>query len=102
MAQQKRIRRLLRLMKVATPGNLAAWEEAYKRWKNLTGIIARPIDELALESSSRIKGFPWSSSTGKVGNHVVTVPEVILIYNLIIIYLFHDFLCNCIFLGTKY
>ena len=76
MAQQKRIRKLLRLMKVATPGNLAAWEEAYKRWKNLTGIIARPIDEQAIEPNSRIRGFPWSSSTGKVGNNVVIVPEV--------------------------
>ena len=89
MAQQKRIRRLLRLMKVATPGNLAAWEEAYKRWKNLTSIIARPVDEQPLEPNSKIKGLPWSSSTGKAGNHGATVLEVI--YQFIIICLFYDF-----------
>ncbi|PKC12463.1 hypothetical protein RhiirA5_496913 [Rhizophagus irregularis] len=73
MAQQKRIRKLLRLMKVATPGNLASWEEAYKRWKNLTQLIARPADEQAIESN-KIKGMPWNNP-GKVGNNVVIVPE---------------------------
>ncbi|RIA90709.1 hypothetical protein C1645_875920 [Glomus cerebriforme] len=72
MAQQKRIRKLLRLMKVATPGNLASWEEAYKRWKNLTQIIARPADEGAIEP--RMRGMPWTS-TGRVGNHISAVPE---------------------------
>ncbi|CAJ0836147.1 20802_t:CDS:10 [Entrophospora sp. SA101] len=45
IAQQKRIRKLLRLMKKPTPGNLAAWEEAYKRWKVLTSLIARSTDD---------------------------------------------------------
>jgi neurofibromin 1 len=35
-AQQKRIRKYLRLMNQPTPGNLAAWEEVYQRWKALT------------------------------------------------------------------
>ena len=45
MAQQKRIRRLLRIMTNHTAGNLAAWEEAYKRWRNLTVQVARPAEE---------------------------------------------------------
>lgn len=44
-AQQKRIRKLLRMMTRGTPGNLAAWEEAWKRWKTLTQAVARPIEE---------------------------------------------------------
>ncbi|RUS29150.1 hypothetical protein BC938DRAFT_480989 [Jimgerdemannia flammicorona] len=44
-AQQKRIRKLLRMMTRGTPGNLAAWEEAWKRWKILTQAVARPIEE---------------------------------------------------------
>lgn len=84
MAQQKRIRKLLRLMKVATPGNLAAWEEAYKRWKNLTGIIARPTDEPAIESSTRLRALPWSSSPGRVGNNLVIIPEVVFIFNILL------------------
>ncbi|KAG9288022.1 hypothetical protein G9A89_017617 [Geosiphon pyriformis] len=45
MAQQKRTRKLLRLMNKPTPGNLAAWEEAWKRWKLLTSMIIRPTDD---------------------------------------------------------
>jgi hypothetical protein len=48
MAQQKHIRRLLRMMTDHTAGNLAAWEEAYKRWRNLTVLISRPEEEKGL------------------------------------------------------
>ncbi len=76
MAQQKRIRKLLRLMKVPTPGNLAAWEEAYKRWKMLTGIVARLTDEQAIEP--KMRGLPWQ---GKAGNNGATAaPEVTVIF----------------------
>ncbi|KAI8373844.1 hypothetical protein BD560DRAFT_393755 [Blakeslea trispora] len=44
-SQQKQIRRLLRMMNYYAPGNLAAWEEAYKRWKYMTPSIIKPADE---------------------------------------------------------
>jgi hypothetical protein len=88
MAQQKRIRKLLRLMKVATPGNLASWEEAYKRWKNLTQIIARPTDDQAVEPNK--KGL-FNNNQGKVGNIAATVPEVYLKFLYIKIFLFHNY-----------
>lgn len=44
-SQQKRIRRLLRMMTHYAPGNLAAWEEAWKRWKYMTPSITRSYDE---------------------------------------------------------
>ncbi|CAG8470540.1 8562_t:CDS:10 [Ambispora gerdemannii] len=45
MAQQKRTRRLLRLMKNHTHGNLAAWEEAFKRWQSLNAMVAKPVED---------------------------------------------------------
>ncbi|KAL0094126.1 hypothetical protein F4703DRAFT_1816773 [Phycomyces blakesleeanus] len=44
-SQQKQIRRLLRMMSHYAPGNISAWEEAWKRWKNLTPSILRPSEE---------------------------------------------------------
>ncbi|RCH89739.1 Ras GTPase activating protein ira2, partial [Rhizopus stolonifer] len=44
-SQQKQIRRLLRMMNHYAPGNLAAWEEAYKRWKYMTPAIIKPHDD---------------------------------------------------------
>jgi neurofibromin 1 len=44
-SQQKRIRRLLRMMAHYAPGNLAAWEEAWKRWKYMTPAMVRPHEE---------------------------------------------------------
>lgn len=38
-AQQKRIRKYMRMITRHTPGNLAAWEEAWKRWKVLTQML---------------------------------------------------------------
>ncbi|CAG8508989.1 2177_t:CDS:10 [Funneliformis mosseae] len=67
MAQQKRIRKLLRLMKSPTPGNLAAWEEAYQRWKMLNGIIT------AMEP--RTRGLPWHPGQAKAGSNSVAVSE---------------------------
>ena len=56
-AQQKRIRKYMRLITRHTPGNLAAWEEAWKRWKILTQMVGRfgeePVaEETATEMSS--------------------------------------------------
>ncbi|ORX55545.1 hypothetical protein DM01DRAFT_1366815 [Hesseltinella vesiculosa] len=43
-AQQKRIRKILHRVRVPSPGNLAAWEEVWKRWKALTNYV-RQIDD---------------------------------------------------------
>lgn len=44
-SQQKQIRRLLRMMTHYAPGNLAAWEEVYKRWKYMIPAMMKPHDE---------------------------------------------------------
>ncbi|CAO3592087.1 unnamed protein product [Absidia cylindrospora] len=53
-AQQKRIRKYLRMMTQPTPGNLAAWEEVYKRWKALTKYI-RQLDDIGLDQNNTPK-----------------------------------------------
>ncbi|KAI8335906.1 hypothetical protein BC941DRAFT_429713 [Chlamydoabsidia padenii] len=40
-AQQKRMRKYLRMMSHPTPGVMAAWEEGWIRWKMLTQVILR-------------------------------------------------------------
>ncbi|CAO3626389.1 unnamed protein product [Cunninghamella echinulata] len=55
-SQQKRIRRLLRMMTHSALGNLAAWEEACKRWKYMTPAILRPHEETKDESLDIKKG----------------------------------------------
>lgn len=40
-AQQKRVRKYLRMMTAPTPGVLTAWEEVWKRWKVLTQVVSR-------------------------------------------------------------
>ncbi|CAG8517845.1 8557_t:CDS:10 [Diversispora eburnea] len=60
MAQQRRIRKLLRSMVQPTPGNLSAWEEAWYRWKKLTFIITRSSDESTTEPPTIRRGaFPF-------------------------------------------
>ncbi|KAG1458627.1 hypothetical protein G6F46_006647 [Rhizopus delemar] len=44
-SQQKQIRRLLRMMTHYAPGNLAAWEEVYKRWKYMIPSMIKPHEE---------------------------------------------------------
>lgn len=44
-SQQKQIRRLLRMMTHYAPGNLAAWEEVYKRWKYMIPAMTKPYEE---------------------------------------------------------
>lgn len=65
-AQQKRIRKYLRLLYQHTPGNMAAWEEAWKRWKYLTLLMSRYTDDFpddnSIESVS-ITGSTNGSST---------------------------------------
>ncbi|KAI9597754.1 hypothetical protein BDF19DRAFT_434347 [Syncephalis fuscata] len=69
VAQQKRIRKMLRMMDRQTPGNQAAWEEAYKRWRMLMQAVARPIDEPVIEEPTRRKGiFQDKLAVGTSGN----------------------------------
>ncbi|KAI9476257.1 MAG: hypothetical protein EXX96DRAFT_293488 [Benjaminiella poitrasii] len=60
-SQQRRIRRLLRMFNHSSPGMLAAWEEAWKRWKFMTPMIARTHEESrddSISDTSR-KGGGW-------------------------------------------
>ncbi|KAI9227506.1 MAG: hypothetical protein DHS80DRAFT_17060, partial [Piptocephalis tieghemiana] len=45
VAQQKKLRHMLRLITNSTPGNVAAWVEAYKRWRLQMHAVARPVEE---------------------------------------------------------
>ncbi|KAI9261580.1 hypothetical protein BDA99DRAFT_547292 [Phascolomyces articulosus] len=60
-SQQKRIRRLLRMMSHYAPGNLAAWEEAWKRWKYMTPSMIRSYEEPKEEipDLNSKKSAPW-------------------------------------------
>jgi neurofibromin 1 len=40
-AQQKRVRKYLRMINLPTPGVLNAWEEVWKRWRVLTQVVSR-------------------------------------------------------------
>lgn len=53
-SQQKQIRRLLRMMTHYAPGNLAAWEEVYKRWKYMTPAMMKPHDESKEETQENL------------------------------------------------
>lgn len=59
-SQQKRIRRLLRMMTHYAPGNMAAWEEAWKRWKYMTPSMTRSYEEPREDVSDvSKKSAPW-------------------------------------------
>ncbi|KAG0184581.1 Ras GTPase activating protein ira2 [Apophysomyces sp. BC1034] len=51
-AQQKQIRKFMRMMSRHTPGNLAAWEEVWKRWKFLTPAVNRFAEENSYNNTS--------------------------------------------------
>lgn len=63
-SQQKQIRRLLRMMTHFAPGNLAAWEEAYKRWKYMTPSMLKPHDEI---KDDLVESTNTNSSNAKRG-----------------------------------
>lgn len=62
-SQQRRIRRLLRTVNHSSPGMLAAWEEAWKRWKFMTPIITRTPedskDDSSIELNRKGGGYAW-------------------------------------------
>ncbi|CAI2169037.1 10253_t:CDS:10, partial [Funneliformis geosporum] len=77
MSQQRRIRKLLRLMTRPTAGNFGAWEEAWNRWRDLTEIIAKPSEEsIPLSPIPPKKGiyglFPGPNRTSPVA----PVPDI--------------------------
>jgi neurofibromin 1 len=49
VAQQKKIRRMLRTLEKATNGVLAAWEEGYRRWVALSPVMSKPTEEGSLD-----------------------------------------------------
>ncbi|CAO3639828.1 unnamed protein product [Cunninghamella echinulata] len=63
-AQQKRVRKFLRMMNQPTPGNLAAWEEVWKRWKALTMHIFK-LDELVINNNNLKSSGTAGTTTNK-------------------------------------
>ena len=70
-AQQKRVRKYLRMINLPTPGVLGAWEEVWKRWRLLTQIVSR----FGMEAPSNLNDIVTSpanstSSVKKIGGLV--------------------------------
>ncbi|ORY04201.1 hypothetical protein K493DRAFT_311429 [Basidiobolus meristosporus CBS 931.73] len=77
VAQQKRIRRMLRQIVNRTDGNLAACEEAYRRWRMLMQNIARPPDDAQPEQPDtrrRVAGVFYEKLTNATKS-IVSVPQ---------------------------
>lgn len=76
-AQQKRIRKYLRMLHQHTPGNMAAWEEAWKRWKQLTLLMNRLCDnfveEDSIELSTTVTNNNCSGSTTTLTSSTTSV-----------------------------
>ncbi|KAJ9061115.1 Ras GTPase activating protein ira2 [Entomophthora muscae] len=49
VAQQKSVRKVLRLMRHQTHSSLAGWEDVYKRWRSLKQVATRPPEEPVVE-----------------------------------------------------
>lgn len=62
IAQQKRIRSLLRDIEAPSAASWLAWKEAYSRWANLTQLVARPIAEDTLTAQD--KAAQWHNYAG--------------------------------------
>lgn len=75
-AQQKKIRKHLRMLPNHTPGNMAAWEEAWNRWKKLTQLIRRLSDDIINEELQDQISFT-STSTSSSSNKKAVGPNVL-------------------------
>lgn len=65
IAQQKRIRALLRMIQFPSSPGLIAWKEAYYRWSSLTQIVARPLsDDNPERDTSGEKAAQWHNFSG--------------------------------------
>lgn len=62
IAQQKRIRALLRDIEEPSVAGWLAWKEAYSRWASLTQLVARPIVEDS--STAQDKAAQWHNYAG--------------------------------------
>ncbi|KAK0555397.1 Ras GTPase activating protein ira2 [Tilletia horrida] len=63
IAQQKRIRTLLRAIRIPSCAGVTAWKEAYTRWKVLTQVVARPLMEHSGDSAQE-KAAQWHNYAG--------------------------------------
>ena len=63
IAQQKKIRALLRSISNPSPAALAAWKEAYRRWAALTQIVARPLAADTSDTAQE-KAAYWHNLSG--------------------------------------
>ncbi|KAI7901256.1 uncharacterized protein BX663DRAFT_515416 [Cokeromyces recurvatus] len=77
-SQQRRIRRLLRMVNHSSPGMLAAWEEAWKRWKFMTPIIARvpeeSRDDSMIDSNRKGGGSIWHDKLRNTSSRQTSLP----------------------------
>uniref|UniRef100_V5ET08 Ras GTPase activating protein RasGAP n=2 Tax=Kalmanozyma brasiliensis (strain GHG001) TaxID=1365824 RepID=V5ET08_KALBG len=62
VAQQKRIRALLRDIEAPSAASWLAWKEAYSRWSGLTQLVARPMAEHTLAAQD--KAAQWQNYAG--------------------------------------
>jgi hypothetical protein len=70
-AQQKRVRKYLRMITTPTPGVLTAWEEVFKRWKILTQVVSRfGMDSLRDLNDIATSTVSSASSVKKIGGLV--------------------------------
>lgn len=68
-AQQKRVRKYLRMITTPTPGILASWEEVWKRWKVLTQVVSR-FGMDSLRDFNELTILTSTSSVKKIGGLV--------------------------------
>ncbi|KAG1467326.1 hypothetical protein G6F56_004473 [Rhizopus delemar] len=69
-AQQKRLRKYMRMMMSPTPSNLLAWEEVWKRWKILTQVVIRYGMDTLNDLSDTSTIYSTSTSVKKIGGLV--------------------------------
>ncbi|KAG2213997.1 hypothetical protein INT47_001268 [Mucor saturninus] len=70
-AQQKRVRKYLRMITTPTPGVLASWEEVWQRWKILTHTVSRfGMDSLRDLNEALNLPIASASSVKKIGGLV--------------------------------
>ena len=72
-AQQKRIRKYLRMLPQHTPGNMAAWEEAWKRWKNLTVLMSKLSEDVANDSTLENNSTVTNTANGLNNSTTTTI-----------------------------
>lgn len=72
-AQQKRIRKYLRMLPQHTPANMAAWEECWKRWRYLTQLMCRFNEETSEECATESSITISSNGSGTTNSTATTL-----------------------------